>query len=248
MAILHELIVGTSPEALSLPARVHVPFGTEYNELNAVTFEGKLVGPVPAGPASAAKVPVYGEAPEERGVTEAELNIVLLKPAPLTVRLKRFNILPFGALTFNCKSLRKAPVFIVTFTVTLILVIVAPAGIPATDTLFDEPAAFASGTTKFIVPDAAEPVPATGTVPPVTVSNTLPPEQIVAEDGVTTGVVGGALTVIATLPDIAVGPAQILPVPIALTVYVPAPVWRPKEMAPPVPDTGEPIFTLFNCS
>ena len=58
--------------------------------------------------------------------------------------------------------------------------------------------------------------------------------------------VGNALTTTIALPVITC--VQVVVAFVATTVYVPAVVFVPKLIAAPVPATGLPVLTLFNCN
>lgn len=60
------------------------------------------------------------------------------------------------------------------------------------------------------------------------------------------GAAGVVFTIMVTLPVMLL--VQDVEVFVATTVYVPAAVWLPKEMAEPVPETGEPVLLPLSFS
>jgi hypothetical protein len=60
------------------------------------------------------------------------------------------------------------------------------------------------------------------------------------------GAAGVVFTTIDTLPVISC--AHEVEILVAVTVYIPARVWFPKEMAEPVPETAVPRFEPFSLS
>lgn len=90
-------------ESKSARTKTHCPFGSEYSDGNAGTFDTVEGGPTPIM-ASGAKAPVYGDVPADRGRVESELKMVpvkslLLGSVPLS--FKRLSNRELGACRRN---------------------------------------------------------------------------------------------------------------------------------------------------
>jgi hypothetical protein len=168
-------IVPTSPPALSLAPKLHVPFRL------VVLMSGVNVAAVGANPAGAAaarlpsgaNVPVNGAVPDAKDTTDVELITVFVKLSfnePLW--LTRFKTCAFGAFKNKVRSPSQVWVML---KITLALVPVAPPGIPATVIGTDTPVGSESGITTLIAPVLPVAVPDKGA--PITVSKVGLPAQ-----------------------------------------------------------------------
>jgi hypothetical protein len=138
----------------------------------------------------AAHVPVKGPVPVANEDPPAEETVVLMKLSELPpCWLKKFIVLPFGAVRFSAKS----PSYVIVILKLMVtLLIVEPEGMLLTFRLVKLPVVLTSGIITLIVPDDTVAVPVNV---PVAFNAAAVPLQIVDGVALTVGVGGNWLTV-----------------------------------------------------
>lgn len=153
-----------------------------------------------------------GEEDEANVKLPVALTRVFVKfvPGPAFGRFAKLSTFPFGALMFIIKSATSG---CVTLNVTVMFLIMAPAGIPDTAILFVTPAVLKFGIARFTFPEANSVVTVLETL-----KLSITPSQTLTLAGINT-VAGAGCTTCVLLDAIGVHPPTVVKVNVAVPLY-----------------------------